>query len=461
MREFVRKPASGQHVQAPPFARRWPFPGRAARDGRTASTGTAHDSSIAPKHATPTPRIQPKLTIGATNNPLEREADSVADQVMRMPDSSELIAGIDQVNSSSSVQRTPCTDQRGKGPFDIVVVGAPAPGEIAAQHPYQFEDAARYRGVTANTVWIVEQTGYSAGQVPTGKIESDISAGCLIWLTPQTSLTSIINDEFPDASIASMTVFSHGLPSIVVLRYGWTERGLPNYGLTIEQVHSVARSKFLPGAQIEFDSCNSGTDTGAGTLAQEMADQTGIPTRAWTGRTSYAEVNNGPDDGDVSVHESLMWRRGPDFTEMYSRLLGRTPVLKTFEPFQRAPIPRHGKRVDGFNSYVNIKARLPETEHFQVPEKGIVVVTCSRGEIYRPDRHPLHTDLMGIYLRKLRNFWFDSNTDHRIVHVNASDDAVFTNVEAGEYYLEFTVHSTPINSGETMYADIDVNVYES
>jgi hypothetical protein len=32
------------------------------------------------------PRMQPKLTIGAVNDPAEREADRVADQVMRMPE---------------------------------------------------------------------------------------------------------------------------------------------------------------------------------------------------------------------------------------------------------------------------------------------------------------------------------------------------------------------------------------
>jgi hypothetical protein len=38
------------------------------------------------------PRLQPKLAIGSANDPLEREADRVADQVMRMPDPALSIA---------------------------------------------------------------------------------------------------------------------------------------------------------------------------------------------------------------------------------------------------------------------------------------------------------------------------------------------------------------------------------
>ncbi len=40
-----------------------------------------------------TARIQPKLTVGATNDPLETEADRVAEQVMRMPDSAANVSG--------------------------------------------------------------------------------------------------------------------------------------------------------------------------------------------------------------------------------------------------------------------------------------------------------------------------------------------------------------------------------
>ncbi|HEX3126494.1 MAG TPA: DUF4157 domain-containing protein [Thermoanaerobaculia bacterium] len=38
-----------------------------------------------------TPRIQPKLTLGAPNDPFEKEADRVADQVMRMPEPGEVV----------------------------------------------------------------------------------------------------------------------------------------------------------------------------------------------------------------------------------------------------------------------------------------------------------------------------------------------------------------------------------
>ena len=47
----------------------------------TAAPGTSHSSLSLP----PLP-LQRKLAIGATNDPLEHEADRVADRVMRMPD---------------------------------------------------------------------------------------------------------------------------------------------------------------------------------------------------------------------------------------------------------------------------------------------------------------------------------------------------------------------------------------
>ena len=58
----------------PPFARRLPDAGASAR------TRPAFGNQALLR------RLQPKLTVGAVDDPLEREADRVADQVMRMPE---------------------------------------------------------------------------------------------------------------------------------------------------------------------------------------------------------------------------------------------------------------------------------------------------------------------------------------------------------------------------------------
>jgi len=64
----------------------------------------------------------------------------------------ELTHALQQEGAGEGVlQRTPCTDHRG-GPFDVFIIGSPAPAEINASHPYQFMNAALYQGVTAQTV---------------------------------------------------------------------------------------------------------------------------------------------------------------------------------------------------------------------------------------------------------------------------------------------------------------------
>lgn len=348
------------------------------------------------------------------------------------------------------LQRTPCTDHRG-GPFNVFIIGAPAPAEINASHPYQFMNAALYQGVTAQTVWIVERTGYEAGGVDTAHIASSVGPGCLIWLTPQHPLPEIINQEFPDGGIASATVFSHGLAGQVTLRYGWGEQGLDNYGLSMSQVRSFNPAKFAPGATFEFDSCNTGTTVDEGNLARETAYYTGTRVRAWTGRTSYSEVNDGPDDGDVSVQPSEVYRNSMDWTEVYSRARGRTPVLTTFRP--------PGPRVGGFSSSFEISARLPATQHFTVPQGGTVVVRCSNGTYVRPPRDPVATDRIGINLLQTGSVW-DSRVAYESLTVGAQDIAIFPNLDAGDYYLEILFESAPVNDYETLESDIDVDVHD-
>jgi len=60
---------------------------------RVAAAPVRHlgNQAILRRLASIAPRVQSKLTVGPVNDPLEREADSVADQVMRMPESSATV----------------------------------------------------------------------------------------------------------------------------------------------------------------------------------------------------------------------------------------------------------------------------------------------------------------------------------------------------------------------------------
>lgn len=355
--------------------------------------------------------------------------------------------------ATAPLQRTPCIDERAPGPFNVAVIGAPGPGEIQASHPYQFMNAARYAGVTRNTVWIVEQTGYVAGNIDRGQIESNAAPGCLLWLTPQRPLASILASEFPEGSIGSMTVYSHGLPGQVTLRYGWESQGLPNYGITLPQVRSFSDSRFTPDATINFDSCNTGTDVGEGALAQEMAYTTGRQVRAWTGRTSYAEVNDGGADNDTAVHGSEVWREGrrqPDWTEVASRFLLRTPQLMTFSP--------PGRRVGGFSSNFTIMASV-QSRHFDVPAGGTVVVRCSNANYLGPNRPPNETDRIGIFLERSADWAIDPRVGHESLRADIPDIAIFSNLDAGEYYLEIKVESLPDVSIQRLTGDIAVDIH--
>src|SRR5437763_1603679 len=53
------------------------------------------------------PQVQPKLTIGAVNDPAEREADRMADEVMRMPEPA--VATIDAGGAAPRIRRL-CTE---------------------------------------------------------------------------------------------------------------------------------------------------------------------------------------------------------------------------------------------------------------------------------------------------------------------------------------------------------------
>lgn len=348
---------------------------------------------------------------------------------------------------SQPLQKKSCISDKGAGPFTVSIIGSPGPGEIAKGHPYQFVNAALGKGVDQNTVWAIEKTGYAAGKVDTEYIET-VSPGCLIWLTPSKSVASISSD-FPTASIASMTVFSHGLAGFVTLRHGWSESptNLPDYGIAFNEIKSLSSSKFTSDATIEFDSCNTGTSIEEGNLAQEAAYITGHNVKAWTGRTSYADVNSGKGGVRGSrIHTP----EGTDWHEWLSQSVrGRYPVLKTFSP--------PGKKVWSYSSNFEITTRLPESKQFDVPSGGMVVVTCSNGAYVRPDRDAIDSDRVGIHLLESGSIF--PHRGHESLQVGLPDIAIFSGMEAGKYYLEIIAESIPVNPYETLSSDIQIDVY--
>lgn len=203
----------------------------------------------------------------------------------------------------------------------------------------QFATAAECRGKDANTVWIVEKTGYELYGINLDYFERFAPSGGLIWLTPNKSLVDILN-KFNDLSISRLTVFSHGVPGLVTLRYGWGKYNAPDYGMSIPDVARLSRNKFTTNADIEFNSCNTGTMTESGNLAQEFATQIGRPVRAWTGRTSYTGINQ----GTCAVGPSTVTNIKEFFKEkVYSQWIkGRIPRLERSNPHR--PICRELQR---------------------------------------------------------------------------------------------------------------------
>jgi len=210
-------------------------------------------------------------------------------------------------------------------PMTVVVIGSPKPPQ---RYQLQFVTAAVWLGNDSNTVWIVERTGYELYGTNLNDFEKYAPRGGLIWLTPRSSLVDELN-KFRDNTIGRLVVFSHGLPGLVNLRFGWGKAN-PDYGMTIRDVARLSRKIFTADAFIEFNSCNAGTDTGSGNLARKIATQIGRPVNAWIGRISYSPINR----GECKVEPSTVTCLREFFIEkVYSQWLrGRIPHLKIFEP---------------------------------------------------------------------------------------------------------------------------------
>lgn len=365
----------------------------------------------------------------------------------------------------------------------VFVIGSPGPGEIRANHPYQFAQAAvAAGGIGEGCLWIVERTGYEAGGVDIGGIQRMAGVGTEVrWLRPNDDVISIIN-SLPHGSIIELSVFSHGLPGNVTLRYGLENRGLPNYGISLEQVRGARPDAFAPNARIRFDSCNTGTSdfvNPEGNLAQQFAQQTGRDVQAWTGRTSYTEVNEPGGRDDVVASEQVR-RRRPDFTEILSQQgLGRVPRLRTFSPSR-------GSRVGGFSSHFEISLRLPQSRSFHVPQGGSVIIRCPDPELVWPEGeevpNPIQIDrpetgtviessksfqermeLISGSIRVLlhrRGLIFDDTLDTYTFPVQPNNiNAVYSNLSEGDYYVE--IYRAGGRNDIPLRSTIEVDVYSN
>lgn len=343
---------------------------------------------------------------------------------------------------------TPATIVPAGHRYRVFIIGSPSPAEVVAKHPYQFEDAARFHNPDVNTVWIVEQSGYALGGVDQSRIQSDIGKGHLFWLQPGQGVEAILN-QFPKGSIGALHVFSHGVPGRVTLRYGWEEKGAANYGMDLQSVKNLQAAPFAADATLRFDSCNTGTQAYVGNLAQEVANATGRPVKAWTGRTSYSAVNKGKAAGAPEVGPSRT-DRGPhfgyDLKELASqKLFGRVPVLTTFQP----PTPLSGQ-ISSWTSNFDIRANLPESRHFQVPTNGTVRLFTQANFSEIQDKGPWG---YSIALRQSVNNWFDK-TVPPVADFQLGRDRqnhTWRNLSGGTYYLNiFHQHGVAVTGTVTV-----------
>ena len=349
------------------------------------------------------------------------------------------------------------------GPKKVVVVGSPGPGEISARHPLQFAIAAWNAGVDENTIWFVERTGYELGGVDLKRIEQLASPGTLVWITPSNPLVQAMN-QLPANSIGSFLVFSHGLPGQVALRHGWDQKGKPDYGMSIPDVKTMRKDLFTSTATVRFDSCNTGTSdwySPQGNLAQEFTAQSGRPTQAWTGRTTYSDINEHPGDPGARVMGSRVYGKSIDKTEVGSRLIGRTPELKTF-------VPVSGPVVGGFKSTLRMRVRLPKSRAFDVPEGGAVILRLDATE-YELDvekgegqfLEEAGTGKQELYASLHRDRGFlrsdeDAGVRTFPIQKQGPHQEVWAGLTGGSYYLEFYRFG---NTGIPVRNDVEVEVH--
>ena len=329
----------------------------------------------------------------------------------------------------------------------VYVIGSPSPGEIAAKHPYQFVEAAVYRGgLEPTTLCLVEQTGFDNAKIALKDVESKLAPAEVQWITPKNTLVTCLNKLSP-GSIRRLIVFSHGLPGIVTLRYGW--KGSADYGLKSSEIGSLRKNLFLPDAELEFNSCNTGSYSDDGVLAQNLATHLDRPVKAWTGRTSYAEVNNGSGDGDTSIKASdanrggSRWTLGWDTTELWRQnIQGRgVPRLATYTP------------LDEFRSSFTLSAAIPEGEHALCAATGTTLEITVENSRYVSTS--FYTPSGTFFITPLRRdpalFDADESLVSRPFTVGKRQTQTWTGLTGGWYYLRFEKgNASPLLDYETI-----------
>ncbi|HEY8699135.1 MAG TPA: DUF4157 domain-containing protein [Rhizomicrobium sp.] len=113
----------------------------APQRGAAFSPGVGYDFSRVPVRNDPPMRIQAKLTVGQTDDPLEREADRIADQVMRMPEPRRASAGARHQpvqNGSGTVQTRSL-----QPPNSTAVDAPPIVGDVLSSPGRPLEPKAR------------------------------------------------------------------------------------------------------------------------------------------------------------------------------------------------------------------------------------------------------------------------------------------------------------------------------
>ncbi|MCP3145261.1 hypothetical protein [Pyxidicoccus xibeiensis] len=330
----------------------------------------------------------------------------------------------------------------------VYVIGAPAPGEIKAKHPFQFVEAAMYRGMDDCTLCLVEKTGYEAGEVKLTDVEAKLAPAKVQWITETDTLAKALG-KLPENSVKALRVYSHGLPGELTLRYGW--EGKANYGLKPSEVPGLNKKAFTADCQVEFHSCNTASYSDDGVLAQDLATHLDLPVKAWTGRTSYREVNDGAADGDAGIHAS-------DASKGGSRLFGGYDTTELWRQYGEGRVPRFIalKPLDSFEKPFELHSSLAGTTEVGVANNGKVMVTVSDSRYLT---HSFYEATNKLYITLCRNDGIDDDIGTATFAVGKTQSYTWSGLKGGWYYLKIAKDNANAFGGyETIRGTVRVQV---
>jgi hypothetical protein len=201
------------------------------------------------RRAAPSPPLQAKLEIGAVNDPLEREADAVADRVMRTADASPS-ANVQDGASAEVVQRkcTECEDEEKlQRKADGSTTSAATPGTADGNRLLAHELAH-----------VVQQTGASSRDV--GVLRRDAATpGCTATFAKATTyrdLISLLRAAEAKLVAAGVTSVDDQIKTLRGIYYGTSgarisksrraRRAMPDFSSSRARVRHD-RSTFDPG----------------------------------------------------------------------------------------------------------------------------------------------------------------------------------------------------------------------